>query len=274
MRHRYLLLFIAAIILFGCKKEKTTIDPLPPPSTQPPTVLVKDIVIAHLPSPYYHFEYNAAGKVTFVSFASDFTRYDVVYDGDRIKEMRNNILVNKDTLRYSYDNTGRVNAIKYINEAGTIYTVLFFTYDGQKLIEIERDRKSGTGFIIDRIMTISYYPDGNLNELTYHYLPFNGQPEQIYTDRFEQYDNKINVDGFSLIHNEFFDHLVLLPVQLQKNNPGKETRTGNVDNYKVDYTYTYDNRNAPLTRSGDFVYTSGPNTGQRFQLSSIYTYYP
>src|SRR4030095_2424637 len=259
MRHRYLLLFIAATIMFSCKKEKQITDPLPSPPTPPPTVLVKDIVIARLPSPYYHFEYNAAGKVTFVSFASDFARYDVVYDGNRIREMRNNILVNKDTLRYSYDNAGRVDAIKYINEAGTVYTVLFFTYDGQKLIEIERDRKSGsTGYIIDRIMTMSYHPDGNLNELTYHYLPFNGQPEQVYTDRFEQYDNKINVDGFGLLHNEFFDHLILLPVQLQKNNPGKETRTGNGDNYKVDYTYTYDNSNAPLTRSGDFVYTSGP----------------
>jgi hypothetical protein len=272
MRHRYLLLFIAATIMFSCKKEKQIIDP---PSPPPSTALIKDVVLSHLPSPYYHFEYNAAGKVTFVSFASDFTKYDVVYDGDRIKEMRNNIIVNKDTLRYSYDNAGRVDAIKYINEAGTVYTVLFFTYDGQKLIEMERDRKSGTGFIIDKVMTMSYHPDGNLNELTYHYLPFNGQPEQVYTDRFEQYDNKINAEGFSLLHDEFFDHFVFLPqVQLQKNNPGKETRTGNGDNYKVDYAYTYDNRSAPLTRSGDFVYTSGPNTGQRIPLSSIYTYYP
>jgi hypothetical protein len=43
-------------------------------------------------------------------------------------------------------------------------------------------------------------------------------------DLFEQYDNKVNVDGFSLIHDDFFDHLVLLPgVQLQKGNPGRQT---------------------------------------------------
>lgn len=276
MRYKYLVLLIAATILYSCKKESGIIGPDSPPVIDPvPKVLLKDVVIERLPSPYYHFEYNATGKVTFVSYASDLARYDVVYDGDRIKEMRNNIIVNKDTLRYSYDNAGRVDALKYINEAGTVYTVLFFTYDGQKLIEIERDRKSGTGFITDKIMKMSYHPDGNLNELTYHYLPFNGQPEYVYTDRYEQYDNKINVQGFSLLHNEFFDHLVFLPgAQFQKNNPGKVTHTGDGDNYQIDYAYTYSDRNAPLTRSGDFVYTTGPNSGQRFQLSATYTYYP
>src|SRR6185369_2155625 len=241
MRSKYLLLLITTIGLFSCKKEKGENVPSPgiplPPDPPAQTILLKDIEIPHLPSPYYHFEYDTAGKVSFVSFASDFNRYDVIYDGGRISEMRNNIIVNKDTLRYSYDNAGRVNAIKYINEAGSVYTVIFFTYDGQKLIELERDRKSATGFIVDKIMTMSYHPDGNLKELTYHYLPFNGQPDQIFTDRFEQYDSKTNVDGFGLLHNEFFDHLVILPgVKLQKNNPGKESRIGDAENYTVNYT--------------------------------------
>jgi len=35
--------------------------------------------------------------------------------------------------------------------------------------------------------------------------------------------SNINVDGFSLIHDEFNDHLILLPdVQLQKGNPARE----------------------------------------------------
>jgi hypothetical protein len=37
------------------------------------------------------------------------------------------------------------------------------------------------------------------------------QPENNFTDRFEQYDDKINTYGFSLLHNNFFDQLILLP---------------------------------------------------------------
>lgn len=273
MRYRYLLLFIATITLFGCKKEKSVIDaPLP----QRQTVLIKDVVIDHLPSPFYHFEYNAAGKATFVSYASDFFRYDVLYDGDRISEMRNNILVNKDRLQYFYDNEDRVNTLKYADSTGLVYTIINLTYDGPKLIKLERERKTVTGFIVDKTITMTYYADGNLQNRTVHYPEMVGQPQTTFTDRYEQYDNKINAQGFSLLHDdEFFDHFVFLPrVQLQKNNPGKETRTGDGDNYKIDYTYTYDNRGAPLTRSGDFVYTSGPDAGKRFLLSSTYTYYP
>jgi hypothetical protein len=273
MRHRYLLFFIAATIFFSCKKEKVTTGP-PTPSPSP-TVLIKDIEIAHLPSPFYHFEYNAAGKVTFVSYASDLLRYDVIYDGDKISEMRNNIIVNKDRLQYFYDNAGRVNVVRYADSTGLVYTRINLTYDGQKLIKLERERKIGADFIVDKTVTMSYHPDGNLLDLTVHRPAIAGQDESTVNDRYEQYDNKINAQGFSLLHDEFFDHFVFLPgVQLQKNNPGKETRTGDGDNYKVDYTYTYDDRSAPLTRSGDFVYTTGPDAGQRFQLSSIYTYYP
>ena len=50
------------------------------------------------------------------------------------------------------------------------------------------------------------------------------QDEQGSVVRFEQYDSGINVDGFDQIHDDFFDHLVLLPgVQLQQSNPGRET---------------------------------------------------
>ena len=273
MRYRYLLLLILLVVFFSCKKDTGTITP-PPPTPPVPAVLLKDILIPRLPSPYYHFEYDQEGKASFVSFASDLNKYNVVYNGNKISEMRNNIIVNKDTLRYSYDNTGKVEAVKYINEGGIIYTILFFTYDGQNLIKVERDKKSGTGFTIDKTMMMTYYPDGNLKDIIYHYLPFNGQTEGTFTISFEQYDTKINVDGFGLIHNEFFDHLVLLPgVQLQKNNPGKETLTGNGLNYIVDYTYSYNDKNLPLTKIGDLVITSGTDAGKHIQTSSTFTYY-
>jgi len=274
MHRRYLLFVMAPFMLVSCKKERYISPVIPPPDLVISTVFLKDVLIPRLPSPYYHFEYNATGKVSFVSFASDFTRYDVIYNGDRISEMRNNIIVNKDRLQYSYDNAGKVGTIVYADSTGLIYTRLNLSYDGKKLIKVERERKSGGSFTIDRILTMSYYPDGNLMELTYHYLPFNGQPDATYKDRFEQYDNKINVDGFGLLHNEFFDHLVLLPgVQLQKNNPGKESRTGNAENYTVNYIYTYNEKDLPLTKKGNLTILTGNNAGQQFETNSVFSYY-
>lgn len=274
MHRRYLLFVITTFVLVSCKKEKYISQVIPPPDPVIPTVFLKDVVIPRLPSPYYHFEYNATGKVSFVSFASDFTRYDVIYNGDRISEMKNNILVNKDRLQYSYDNAGKVGTIEYADSTGLVYTRLNLSYDGKKLIKLDRERKSGGGFIVDRTLTMSYYPDDNLQELSYHYLPFNGQPEAIYADRFEQYDNKINVDGFGLLHSEFFDHLILLPgVQLQKNNPGKESRVGNAENYTVNYTYTYNDKNLPMTKKGNLILLTGNNAGQQFETNSVFSYY-
>jgi hypothetical protein len=270
MRGRYLLVMMMTAVLVSCKKGKVTISPQP----TAPMVLLKEIVIPLLPSPYYHFEYNAEGKPSFVSFASELYRYDVVYDGDRINEMRNNIIVNKDRLQYFYDNAGRVFLIKYADSTGVVKQRSFFTYDGQKLVKIERDHKTDGGFIIDRTMTMTYYADGNLLELAIHRPPIAGQSESNYVNRFEQYDNKINTDAFGLLHEEFFEHLILLPgIQLQKNNPGKEIRTGDGINYKVEYTYSYNDKNVPLTKTGEATVLNGADAGQKFQTNSMYTYY-
>lgn len=274
MRYRFLLPLIVLMILFSCKKENEPGAPPVPPTPVVPAGLLKEITIPRLPSPYYHFEYDASGKVSFASFASDLTRYDIIYKDGRIGQMRNNIVVNRDTLQYFYDNAGRADMITYIAQTGIVYTKIYLTYDGQKLIKIEREKKTGAGFVMDRTLTMTYHADGNLKDLTFHYLPFNGSDEHTYTDHFEQYDNKINVDGFSLIHNEFFDHLVLLPgVQLQKNNQGKEYRTGDAPNYTIDYTYTYNAKNLPLNKKGDLLFTTGSDTGRRFETNSFYSYY-
>jgi hypothetical protein len=261
---------IAVAGLSSCSGDLKVTAPPPPAS-----VLLKDIVIPNLPSPYYHFEYDGQGKVSSVSFASGLTTYDVTYAGERISEMRNNTIANHDRLVYVYDDAGRVAAIKETDESGVVFIALFFTYAGDKLIELERDRRVTGGFIIDKTMSFSYYPDGNLLELTEHLPAIDGvQPEATLKDRFEQYDSGINVDAFGLIHDEFFDHLVLLPaVQLQKSNPRRVTRTGDGDNYTVDYTYTYDARNRPLTTSGDLAFTTGPLAGRHYQLGSVFSYY-
>jgi hypothetical protein len=188
--------------------------------------------------------------------------------------MRNNILVNKDRIIYSYDDEGRVNIIMYADSTGSVFEDVQFRYEGSKLTRIDRQvRRINTGFFTDKTMTMTYYPDGNLKELTEHRLPVFGQPESTVTDRFEQYDNKTNVDAFSLLHDDFFDHLFLLPgVQLQKNNPRRIVRTGDLS-FNLDYTYTYNESGAPLTRSGDFVYTNGAHAGEHVLLSCTYSYY-
>jgi hypothetical protein len=273
MRNKNLVLLLIAVIAFSCKKHKETIVNQPPVTNEPP-VLLKDIVIPNLPSPFYHFEYNESGKPIFASYASGLTMYNIVYSGNRISELKNNIIVNKDRLQYSYDDAGRVTTIMYADSLGVAYKKIVLEYEGQKLTTLTRLRILATGLLLEKTMVFTYLPDGNLSEIIEDRPPLNGQPGTTTGDRFEQYDNKINTDGFSLLHGEFFDHLVFLPgVQLQKNNPGKVSHFGSGDNYQVTYTYTYNDRKAPLTKSGTGTWQTGPNTGQTFPTTSIFTYY-
>ena len=256
-------------LFLGCGESSTS------PGNSPPAVLLRDIVIPHLPSPYYHFEYDATGRVTAASFASGFTMYQVIYQADRISELRNNTLGNQDRLEYAYDGAGRVTRIDYVRPNNSVFTRLSLAYVGEKLTSLERQRLVSGTFVVDKTMAFSYYPDGNLKELTEHRPEIAGlQPEATTLDRFEQYDGKINVDAFSLLHDEFFDHLVLLPgVQLQKGNPARVTHTGDGTNYRVDNVYRYDGLDRPLTATGDFVYLTGPDAGKHIQTGSVFTYY-
>jgi len=269
---RHLWPLVLGIILIACKKEKPAEQP---PPTPPQAVLLKDMIVDHLPSPYYHFEYDASNRVSFVSFASELRKYDVIYSGEQIAEMRNKILVNEDRLQYVYGASDKVELIAYMDSNGLVYKTLDLFYDGPKLVRIDRAARQGTvGFVQEKTVTMTYYDDGNLKDITHHYLPYNGQPEIQYTIHYDHYDNKVNVDAFNLLHSEFFDHLFLLPgVQLQKNNPGTETLTGDGNNYTVNYTYTYSEKNAPLTRTGDLVFLTGNQTGEHFSLGTTYSYY-
>jgi hypothetical protein len=271
MRYKHVFVFVLAALLFSCKKERSDIAPNPDPV---PVVLLKEINIPNLPSPYYHFEYNAGGKIISASFASGLFNYQVNYAGGRISNMINNVAGNTDTLLYSYNNAGKLSEVKYIDGTGSMFGRVYFTYNGNSLVKLERERKLGNAFVIDKTMAMSYYPDGNLFELTEHRPAVNGQAETNSVLRFEQYDNKINTDAFGIIHNDFFDHLVLLPsAVLQKNNPGKETRLGDGINYVVNYTYTYTDKNAPLEKKGNLLFTNGTNSGTTFQTRSNFSYY-
>jgi hypothetical protein len=173
-----------------------------------------------------------------------------------------------------YDNDGKVFLVTYADSTGSIFRRVFLSFQNEKLVELERQVKVPGGFQIEKTITFSYYQDGNLADLTEHFAAVGVQSEATFTEHYEQYDDKNNVDGFSLVHDEFFDHLVLLPeVQLQKNNPGKVTRFGDGLNFSVQYTYDYNDKNLPLSKNGNLTILNGANAGQVVQTQSIFSYY-
>ena len=209
-----------------------------------------------------------------MSFASDFLIYDVLYQGSRVTELRNNTAGNRDRLQYVYDAAGRVATVNYLDGAGTLFARVLLTYDGDRLSTLDRERKLQTGFTVEKTMSFSYYADGNLQEIVEHRPAVNGQPETTTVDRFEQYDDNVNVDAFGLIHDDFFDHVVLLPhVQLQQGNPTREIFTGVSTNYQFEYTYTVDDHKRPLTKGGTATILTGPDSGRTFPLSTVFSYY-
>lgn len=240
----------------------------------PSPVFLKDVAVTSLPSPYYHFEYDSAGRITRLSFASDFLVYEVRYQNGRIAGLQSNNLGNTDRLQYIYDGAGRVDTVNYVDSTGTVFARVRLTYDGGRLSRLDREKNLEAGFTIDKTMSFSYYADGNLEEIVDHRPAINGQAATTTVDRFEQYDHNVNVDAFGLLHNDFFDHVVLLPnVQLQKGNPAREFFTGGSEDYRFDYTYTYDERQRPLTKGGTATILTGSDSGRVIPLSTVFSYY-
>jgi hypothetical protein len=279
-RHLKLVLLGAALATaLACGGDSGVTDPgsVPPPPPPPPAkVLLKDIVVDRLPSPFYHFAYDQAGTITGVSYASELMSYDVSYLGTRIREMQTRDAGNRVRLVYAYDADGRVTEVRYVDATGATFTLVDYTYEGDKLTGVERSRRvSSGGLAIDKTMSLTYWPDGNLKDLAQHRVKLDGlQDESNIVTRFENYDDGINVDGFGLVHDDFFDHFVLLPgVVLQKHNPRKETRTGDGLTYTVDYTYAYDGEKRPVTKRGELVITGGGEVGTHAQTGSVFTYY-
>lgn len=242
---------------------------------QPTQVQLRDIVVPHLPSPYYHFGYDQTGRVSDVSFASGLTNYHVVYKNGRISELQNHLLTIQDRLIYRYDDQGRVSQISYSNPNGDAFAHVFLTWQGDQLVGLTRERLTNGQFVTNKIVSLNYYPDGNLEQLTERFPEVPGiQSEATTVDRYEGYDDKLNVDGFGLLHDEFFDHLVFLPgVQLQKGNAARVIRSGDGLNFQEDRVFQYDDRGRPVSMTGDFVELNGPTVGRHTPTSSSFSYY-
>ena len=270
----YILAFLVVAAAVGCGSDGAPVTAPEPQPDPRPLALLKDIVIPELPSPYYHFAYDATGRMSNASFASDFTMYTLSYASGRLSEMQNITLGNNDRLVYHYDDAGNVMQVDYVGSGG-VFTQVRLSYDGAKLIGLERQRKNASGFVVDKTLTMAYSADGNLSDITDHRPAIEGfQPETTVNDHFENYDTGLNVDSFGLLHQDFFDHLILLPrVQLQKNNARRVVHSGDGDHYVVEYTYQYDGQNRPLNQAGVLTFTTGTQTGRQFTVGATYSYY-
>lgn len=263
------------LVLQACKKDN--VQPgIPGLPTQPAGAL-KDIVYSGLPSPYYHFEYNNAGLISKTSFASEQSVYQVSYTGTAISEVKRINVVNGTRYVYTYDN-GKPVIIKYINAQGEIFLRNFLSYSPEgRLINMDWEMKvDNVGYIIMKEMGFTYYADGNLKDLVVDLHAIDGLQEQAtYTDHFQDYDNKKNTDDFVLFQ-DFNQRLLLIPeIKLQHNNPGKVIRTGTGTTlaYEINYTYSYNNNQFPLTRNGTVKINNGPDTGKVFLVNAEYSYY-
>ena len=271
MRRNSRFILGCVLALAACSDDASITDPDP---IVPPAALLKDVVVPTLPSPYYHFEYDAAYRVRRVSFASDARVYDVRWTGNRIEKLVGTV-GSRDTLLYNYDGAGHVGTVNQVDDNGQVVSITSFTYDGAQLARAERKVRIDGSLVLDRTLTFSYDTAGNVRDVVDQRPAIaDHQTASTTTDHFEQYDDRINVDGFSLLHPDFSDPLILLPgVTLQRGNPASETFTGGEVQYTASWTYTYDDRNRPLRKVGDLTWTSGPDTGQHFQAQSSFSYY-
>lgn len=267
-------ILLGLCLLFGACSKKDSGTVTPPPATE--QRLLKTIVYQSLPSPYYHFEYDLNRQVSKASFASGAFTYSLHYQGSKLHEMKTVLAPTKIGVAYQHDNSGRISFVKISNEDGSqVFKRGFLTYDNQnRLTEIEWELNTSSGFALQRTLSFNYYADGNLSEKKDHRHFIDGrQQEAIYIDRFEAYDDKVNGDGFSLLH-ETSEYLVLFPgVKLQHNNPGKLVRTGDGTNYEITYSYSYNSGKQPMQRTGNMLITNGPQAGQQFHLIADYSYY-
>lgn len=276
MKTTHLLLAFILPVLFSCHKEKeyTPGDPGKPPSFV--ALKLKNIDIVGSLTPYYHFEYRDLKHISSFNFSNGLI-YDMTYAGDDLTLMKNNTAgTSKDSVKYYYTGN-KLTGLAVTTDAGVTYRRAFLTYySSGQLQKVEWELVSGIGsFAKEESFLFSYYPDGNVKEIGQQYFAVGSLSATTFTDKYENYDDKINIDGFTLVAPGRIKIPVLIPgITLQVNNPRRIVRTGGATpTYEVNYTYTYDGAARPLTKTGDFVNTSGIDAGQHYELKTIYSYY-
>jgi hypothetical protein len=247
-------------------------QPPPPPPDDARTVLLKDVIAQSLPNPYFHFAYNSQQYVTQINFASGFTIYNVEYENKRVKQMIN--IQNNNSVVYSYSNNQVVEINEFSGMSGNKVFSYRFSYNtSNHLKEVQWFEFSNntTGNLFKKAL-LSYHADGNLATIE-QYFNISGSPlTLVKTDKFSDYDNKINVDDFYLM-KDFFDTYLFLPqVKLQGNNPSKHQVITPANDYDISYVYEYQN-NLPVKKTATLLQTRGSNAGQSLIITNQFNYY-
>lgn len=261
------------VLFVSCKKGKDY-PPNQPNTPDTFSARLKDMIVDRLPSPYYHFEYNDSGYITLANWQSGLRIYEPSYSGRKIIKSQNIIGPVLDRLEYNYKN-GRVTEVHIINPNNLLYRKIFVSYTpSNKIQRLYWEVLDNGGFSSEQLLDFTYYPDGNLKDLTNTTFPVWPLEDKTYVDHFENYDDKINADGFSLLAPLPVNHLLLLPnPKIQVNNPRRVIRTGSGHDYKVDYTYTYDSNGRPIAKTGDVLFTTGQFKDQRFTSLISFSWY-
>ena len=271
---------LLALIFLGCHKQSPEQpQPSPDPANELPIVKLKDMIEEGLPSPYYHFDYSNTGYISNIVFASGLSFYDLTYSNGKIATMLMNkdlpANTKKDKLVYNYEN-GDLQGVSVFDKNGLLYRKCLLSFSpARQLLQLDwYVTIDNTSFLKEQSVRFSYYPGGNLKTIDYQVFAVGPQVAATYQDLFEDYDAKLNADGFTLLHLEpFFLDLMWLPsVHLQMNNPRRMIHTAGEQSYTIDYSYTYDDENRPVKKSGDFHYTAGENAGKHVSTQTIFTY--
>lgn len=273
------LLFAFTVIAMATASCNKTDHVLEPTSPQPElddarTILLKNIEAEHLPSPYFHFEYDELHYVKKISFASDLYVYDVKYENKRVKKMTK--VFSNDSLVYNYKN-GQVSEIKQFSGVNGDLTYSYrFTYNSKNQLTQafwHHYSANGEDFLFKRADLV-YHSDGNLASIDWYYAVSPAPLSWASRIEFADYDNKTNVNGIILLSDSyFFDSYLFLPqVILQKNNPKKEHIVSATNEYFISDSYDYQN-DLPVTKYSLVNQTKGGNGGGSIQVATHFSYY-
>jgi hypothetical protein len=272
------LVVLLLTVSIGCKKYNDPLPqeqpPLPLPDDDVRTVLLKDINAQSLPGPYYHFTYDSLHYVKQISFASDFAVYEVKYENKRVVMMTNS--VNDNVFIYHYTN----NLVTEINEFSGITVNKLYSYrlsynSSNQLSQVNWVFFSGNG-AKDTVKkeVLTYLPTGNLAAIDHYYSTSPGQPlEWLSRDEFSDYDNRINVDDFSVLKKDFFSAYLFLPgVRLQKNNPGRQHIVAGGNEFDIRYSYQYQN-GLPVSKTATITEKIGTVIQEPKTVTTQFSYY-
>jgi hypothetical protein len=275
MKHTSLFtLFIAVIVVAAsCKKDPVYRVPVDTPVKDIQTIRLKEVIEQGLPSPYYQFVYTDSGYVSHINFADGFITYAISYKNQRIYKMVNTRF--NEQLTYHYT-AGNVSYITQHNALGNKTRSYAMSYNSnKKLAEVKWYvfMNNGQDSLLQRKAVLTYDAKSNIVKNEDYRLNVNNEFKLSTTTKYSDYDDGINTDDRYLLKADFGGHLLYLPqVKFQMNNPHVVTITSADTEYRIDYTYTYQNT-LPVIKSGRMEQTRGSEAGKVFQFTNQYSYY-